>query len=196
MQDTAYDAMRQMQERHWWWRGMRRLYRTALTRFLPPAVPQNKRRVIDVGCGFGANLPVLQPLGDLVCVDVSPEALQTIDSTAVLGRVQAAADALPDGGRQGDLCGLPIGGWRFGASRAAATRRSIQSAARHTWHTWRRRQPAGRVFGTALTAAIWTAPHKPRPNRRRANWPGNPQYVHYTYHKAFDARPPADEARQ
>ncbi len=96
MQTHAYDAMQEMQEYHWWWRGMRRLYRAALDRFCPlDPTHIRTRRVIDVGCGFGANLPVLSPFGDVVGVDVSFEALQAIKDRPTLGLVQAEADALP-----------------------------------------------------------------------------------------------------
>jgi SAM-dependent methyltransferase len=96
MQSQAYQAMLNMQERHWWWRGMRRLYCTALSRFVPPDLQHMRvRRVIDVGCGFGANLPILNPLGSVVGVDVSLEALRAIRKRPALGLVQAEADALP-----------------------------------------------------------------------------------------------------
>jgi SAM-dependent methyltransferase len=93
MQDHAYVAMRQMQERHWWWQGMRRLYHVALARFLSDH--HDARRIIDVGCGFGANLPVLDQFGDVVGVDVSLDALRAIQNRPRLGLVQAQADALP-----------------------------------------------------------------------------------------------------
>lgn len=92
MQDQAYEAMQTMQDRHWWWRGMRRLYQTALYRF---GSPGPACRVIDVGCGFGANLEVLGQTGAVVGVDVSLEALQSIRQRPTLGLVQAQADALP-----------------------------------------------------------------------------------------------------
>ncbi len=93
MQAHAYDAMHDMQENHWWWRGMRRLYRYALRRYHP--VQHTPLRLVDVGCGFGANLCVLNPLGEVVGVDVSLEALQAIQPRPTLGLVQAEADALP-----------------------------------------------------------------------------------------------------
>jgi ubiquinone/menaquinone biosynthesis C-methylase UbiE len=98
MEEHAYAQMQQMQARHWWWRGMRRLYRTALHKYLSPptAIRLTKsRRLADIGCGFGANLEVLNEHGAVVGVDVSLEALQAIRQRPSLGLVQAAADALP-----------------------------------------------------------------------------------------------------
>jgi len=92
MQEHAYEAMQNLQEHHWWWRGMRHLYRAALVRYVPD---RPARRVIDVGCGFGANLSLLSTWGDVVGVDVEFEALQAIQHRPTLGLVQAQADALP-----------------------------------------------------------------------------------------------------
>jgi SAM-dependent methyltransferase len=92
MQPHAYYSMQAMQTSHWWWRGMRRLYRSTLARFLAPAA---RRHVIDVGCGFGANLPVLNDFGSVVGVDISLDALRAISTRPALGLVQSEADALP-----------------------------------------------------------------------------------------------------
>ncbi len=106
MQSHAYTAMQDLQERHWWWRGMRRLYRASLRRLLP--AHSRQRLVIDVGCGFGANLPVLETAGDVVGVDVSLEALRSIPASQrpTLGLVQAHADALPFRAGAFDVIGL------------------------------------------------------------------------------------------
>jgi ubiquinone/menaquinone biosynthesis C-methylase UbiE len=89
--------MQAMQTSHWWWRGMRRLYRSALARFW--ASPDHEFpalcRVIDVGCGFGANIPVLNEFGNVVGVDISLDALRAVSTRPALGLVQAEADALP-----------------------------------------------------------------------------------------------------
>src|SRR5258708_27729150 len=92
MQITAYESMRAMQARHWWWRGMAHLYEAALRRFSGPG---KDHCIVDVGCGFGANLPVLSQFGDVVGVDVSLETLCAIGERPALGLVQARADALP-----------------------------------------------------------------------------------------------------
>jgi ubiquinone/menaquinone biosynthesis C-methylase UbiE len=71
---------------------MRRLYGAALRHHTRSSSGQ---RVIDVGCGFGANLAVLAPFGDVIGVDVDFAALQAIEQRPKLGLVQARADALP-----------------------------------------------------------------------------------------------------
>jgi ubiquinone/menaquinone biosynthesis C-methylase UbiE len=95
VEPLAYETMHALQEKHWWWRGMRRLYQGTLRHFQPTA----KGSVIDIGCGFGANLPVLSEQvakdGILIGVDASLDALNAIPRRAGLMLVQAHADALP-----------------------------------------------------------------------------------------------------
>lgn len=97
MEQHAYAEMQKMQSRHWWWRGMRRLYRAALSRYLPPT--QSQRLIADIGCGFGGNIGTLKQYGRVVAIDVSAEALTAISLLSAADqpvlRVQAAADALP-----------------------------------------------------------------------------------------------------
>jgi SAM-dependent methyltransferase len=100
MDENAYTQMRQLQEQHWWWRGMRHVYRIALRRYKAgDSRVAPTRRVLDVGCGFGANLALLNEEaahgGLVVGVDVSHEALSLIPRRPKLALVQAAADALP-----------------------------------------------------------------------------------------------------
>src|SRR5258708_34252522 len=93
MKWSAYASMRTMQERHWWWRGMAHLYPIALESAL--RTETTGRTIIDVGCGFGANLYVLNQFGSVVGVDVSLDTLRSISQRPALGLVQARADALP-----------------------------------------------------------------------------------------------------
>ncbi|NWF69814.1 MAG: class I SAM-dependent methyltransferase [Chloroflexi bacterium] len=96
MHTEALRAMQRMQAGHWWWRGMRHVYRAALRRY---SRDEQAQRVLDVGCGFGANLPLLAQEaargGLLVGVDVEHDALHSIERRAGLALVQARADALP-----------------------------------------------------------------------------------------------------
>src|SRR5689334_5079270 len=104
MKRSAYASMRTLQERHWWWRGMARLYQSALQRAL--AAKGAERNIIDVGCGFGANLCVLNQFGNVVGLDISLDALQSISQRPALGLVQARADALPFRANSFDLVAL------------------------------------------------------------------------------------------
>jgi SAM-dependent methyltransferase len=88
MNSDVYAIEAQVQQAHWWFVGRRRL----LTRLLRSLEPQRHWRVLEVGVGTGANLPVLASLGvkQVVASDWSMEAL---DHTAVAGVTRARADA-------------------------------------------------------------------------------------------------------
>lgn len=91
--DAPPRSMESLQDSHWWWRGMRYLYASALAGSLHETTL--KRRIIEVGCGYGANLATLSQFGDVVGIDISLDALRSIKTRPALGLVQAHADALP-----------------------------------------------------------------------------------------------------
>jgi len=55
MNDEAYAIEAAVQQTHWWFAGRRQLLR----RLLQGLGPQPSWRILEVGCGTGANLPVL-----------------------------------------------------------------------------------------------------------------------------------------
>jgi SAM-dependent methyltransferase len=57
MRQATYEVEAQVERKHWWFRGRRRLL-ARLIDGLDPALPRDAR-VLDVGCGTGANGPVL-----------------------------------------------------------------------------------------------------------------------------------------
>ncbi|HET7292555.1 MAG TPA: class I SAM-dependent methyltransferase [Vicinamibacteria bacterium] len=72
MNRAEYTRMYDAEERQWWYVGMRRIA-SALLEGSVPSDPQ--RRVLDAGCGSGANLPALSRYGRAVGIDVSKDAL-------------------------------------------------------------------------------------------------------------------------
>lgn len=65
--------MYQVEGTHWWFAGRRRI----ITGFLKSicSTMTQRPRVLDVGCGTGANLELLSEFGEAEGVDVAPEAL-------------------------------------------------------------------------------------------------------------------------
>jgi SAM-dependent methyltransferase len=47
-------------------------------RHLPPAPTRGKRRILELGCGVGANLPFLLSLGEVWAIDGSPTAVRNL----------------------------------------------------------------------------------------------------------------------
>ena len=70
MEDLAYVQTRAIEESHWWFLGMREIYRKQLE-----AIPRSKPwEILDVGCGTGGNLSLLSTFGRAVGLDYSPAA--------------------------------------------------------------------------------------------------------------------------
>jgi SAM-dependent methyltransferase len=72
---------------HWWFVGRRRLFR----RLISALGPNRAWRVLEVGAGTGANLPVLlgSGAGQVVACDVSVDALRLSSNRATLTRADA-----------------------------------------------------------------------------------------------------------
>ena len=94
MQQHTYAILYEVEETHWWYRGRRRI----LSYFIEQICNQVKGRrpqMLDVGCGTGANLVMLNQFGDAHGIDVSHDALAFCHARG-LERVRlGAAENLP-----------------------------------------------------------------------------------------------------
>ncbi|MCS7001905.1 MAG: class I SAM-dependent methyltransferase [Dehalococcoidia bacterium] len=73
MKRAEYRVMFEIEDGFWWYVGMRAATARILDATLPPA---DHRRVLDAGCGTGANLMFLRRYGAPVGVDLSSEAIR------------------------------------------------------------------------------------------------------------------------
>jgi SAM-dependent methyltransferase len=73
MESEFYAALHQVQERHWWYAARRNLLAHLLRNLQNEGLPDGV--IYDLGCGVGANLPVLERFGPVLGVDTSPEAV-------------------------------------------------------------------------------------------------------------------------
>ncbi len=73
MNPVEYETMFRVEDTHWWYQNLHALLETALQRFLAPAA--NPACLLDIGCGTGAALQRLQPLGTAHGLDISTEAI-------------------------------------------------------------------------------------------------------------------------
>jgi SAM-dependent methyltransferase len=82
----TYRVEREVSERHWWFRGRRRILGRLLADLdLPPDA-----RILDAGCGTGANTAALAVHGRVYGVDASPVPLaRRADGRAALARLEA-----------------------------------------------------------------------------------------------------------
>lgn len=73
MQDIAYNEIDQLEDSHWWYKGMRDISQ----RLLHPIINgRSDLCILDAGCGAGGNITALSPYGTVFGIDYSPLALQ------------------------------------------------------------------------------------------------------------------------
>ncbi|MBV8218175.1 MAG: class I SAM-dependent methyltransferase [Solirubrobacterales bacterium] len=72
MDERLMNAMLELDDRHWWYRGRRRIVRAELDR-LPLRAGA---RVLDAGCGSGRTLDELSPYGEVSGIELDPGAAE------------------------------------------------------------------------------------------------------------------------
>ncbi len=72
MDPTAYEVVHELEEAHWFFVARRRI----LSRLLDDlTVEVSSRSILDVGCGTGATMSLLERYGEVTGIDISPKAL-------------------------------------------------------------------------------------------------------------------------
>ena len=74
MEERFYAEYAEIQHRHWWFVGRRRIIGAFCQAHLAPRPPG--RRVLDIGCGTGTMLGELRRFGDVHGVDAEPAAVE------------------------------------------------------------------------------------------------------------------------
>jgi SAM-dependent methyltransferase len=75
MQSHHYPILYQVEETHWWYVGRRRIIQS-LVQKICNTLDKPDPRILDVGCGTGANLKMLATCGRAEGVDISPQAVE------------------------------------------------------------------------------------------------------------------------
>lgn len=91
MQREQIAEMYAVEANHWWFSGKRLLMR----RLLGDRLARPGLRILDVGCGAGANAVELACYGEVLACDRSLDALGFVRSRGILRTVAAAAPQLP-----------------------------------------------------------------------------------------------------
>ena len=90
MERVVYDRMAELDELHWWYKARRRVLQALIERKVqPPADAQ----VLEVGCGTGHNLKMLEDFGSVDAIEVDAEARSVAEKR--LGRA-VSASPLPE----------------------------------------------------------------------------------------------------
>lgn len=91
MELAEYATMAGVEERHWWYRALRAMIEEAWHRHVDAARP----RLLDVGCGTGANLLALAGRAEPSGIDFAPEAVRWCRGRGLAETAVASAAALP-----------------------------------------------------------------------------------------------------
>ncbi len=94
MQQHTYSIMYKIEETHWWFVGRRRIIKSFIERVCA-TLKREHPRILDIGCGTGANLEMLAPFGETEGVDVSTEALAFCRERGLQNVRQGEAEHLP-----------------------------------------------------------------------------------------------------
>ena len=86
MERVVYDRMAEVDELHWWYRARRDVLQSLIERVIrPPA----DARILEVGCGTGHNLKMLQHFGTVDAIEIDAEARKIAERR--LGRAISSA---------------------------------------------------------------------------------------------------------
>jgi SAM-dependent methyltransferase len=94
MQQHTYSIMFEVEGKHWWFAGRRRIIAEFVGRVCRE-MKEPRPRILDVGCGTGANLQMLSQFGAAEGVDVSAEALEFCRARGLADVKQGTAEHLP-----------------------------------------------------------------------------------------------------
>jgi SAM-dependent methyltransferase len=94
MEQHTYSIMYEVEGKHWWFAGRRRII-TGFVEEVCRDLAKPQPRILDVGCGTGANLQMLAQFGSAEGVDVSADALEFCRSRGLAEVRQGAAENLP-----------------------------------------------------------------------------------------------------
>ena len=94
MMPHTYPILYEVEESHWWYTGRRRII-AGFVKEICARIDGRCPRILDVGCGTGANLVMLSKFGDAEGVDISPDALAFCRERGLNQVHLGAADKLP-----------------------------------------------------------------------------------------------------
>ena len=94
MMQHVYPVFYELEETHWWYVGRRRII-VSFVKEICAQITDRRPRILDVGCGTGANLKTLSEFGDAQGVDVSQDAIDFCRERGLTNVKLGAAEELP-----------------------------------------------------------------------------------------------------
>jgi len=138
----AYEVVRELEESHWYFVARRRI----LSRLFDELMDGSHRpRILDVGCGTGGTMGLLEQYGDVTGVDVAPKAMKYCREQ---GRSRLC---LADGGH------LPFAEGSFDLVTALDLLEHLEHEEVGLWEMWRVLKNEGRlVVVVPAFALLWS----------------------------------------
>jgi SAM-dependent methyltransferase len=133
MEKSEYAVMAAVEDRHWWYGGMRSIAAALLDEVY---AGRRDLTILDAGCGTGANLRFLRRYGHTVGLDMAPEA------------VAHAAQHSPGAVMRGSVLALPFPERHFDlvTSFEVLYHRGVPDELPALLDAWRVLRPGGRVL--------------------------------------------------
>jgi SAM-dependent methyltransferase len=108
MEHEQYAVMYRQEERHWWYRGMRRISSALLDRFPPDVVGTDRAAcggldILDAGCGSGGMSRFLAERGRVTGIDIAPDAVGLASRRGLTRLVRGSVSQLPFSSSSFDL---------------------------------------------------------------------------------------------
>ncbi len=100
MDRQAYEAMFELEDRHWWYVGMWYITAAVIGEFYPK---RRRLEILDAGCGTGGTTSNLSHFGNVTGCDLSPLAVDLSHQRGLERLAQASVVALPYAGERFDL---------------------------------------------------------------------------------------------
>jgi SAM-dependent methyltransferase len=94
MQEHTYPILFEVEGAHWWFVGRRKII-AGFIEEICQEIGKRRPRILDVGCGTGANLQMLSSFGVAEGVDISPEALDFCRARGLSKVKEGAIESLP-----------------------------------------------------------------------------------------------------
>jgi SAM-dependent methyltransferase len=94
MMQHTYAILYEVEGSHWWYRGRRRII-SGFVKEITDRIKGHRPKILDVGCGTGANLVMLGEFGEAHGIDVSHDALSFCRARGLENVRHGAAEELP-----------------------------------------------------------------------------------------------------
>ena len=142
MNHAEYGIMADLEDAHWWYRSLRGIIQLYSHRYMT----QDSPRILDIGCGTGANMQLLMQHATVFGLDLSEEALRLSKTRDVPCLSQANAMSLPFNDGCFDLCTL----------MDVLYHRAVEDKCAPLKESWRVLKPGGYLF-INVPAYAWLA---------------------------------------